>query len=174
MVIGLSPGDLEATRIWARIHELGDLIATAQALGFIPLAQIREAWEQSMDDFYSQRYEDASQGVTTGLDQGFELVVNETWSFVEAGFADPRNSPVPMVILHRIDLANNTLMKGREMEGRMYLLRAIKDWCEVGEIPTWYLLSMIAWIASVSLPRVFKESIVNQIPAEKSSRAGRG
>jgi len=154
MIIGLRPDDVEATRIWARIHELGDLISTVQALEFIPLAQIREMWEQSMDDFYHQRYEDASEGVTTALDQGFRLVINETWPFVEAGFADPRNSPVPMVILHRIELANSTLMKGREMEGRMYLLRAIKDWCEVGEIPSWSLFPVIACIASVSLSRI--------------------
>ena len=32
MVLGLSQKDLDATRVWARIHELGDLIKTYQAL----------------------------------------------------------------------------------------------------------------------------------------------
>jgi hypothetical protein len=41
------------------------------------------------------------------------------------------------------------------MEGRMYLLRAMKDWCEVGEIPSWSLFSLIVCIASISLSRIF-------------------
>ena len=155
MVLGLSMDDVEATRIWAGVHELGDLVAIAQGLGFIQVGQVRDVWEKSVDDFFGQRYGDAGVGVFSGLVQGFELVFNEVWPFVEAGFADPRNSPVPMTILHRINLANNTLVGGEVMEGRMYLLRAMKDWCEVGEIPSWFLFSLIVCIASISLSRIF-------------------
>ena len=56
-----------------------------------------------------------------------------------------------MVILHKIDWANGTLEKGKEMEGRMYLLKAIKDWSEVRETPLSYLVPMIACIVGISL-----------------------
>lgn len=146
VVLGLDQKDLEATQVWARIHELRDLIVTCDALGFPELPFIREAWELSLDDFGRQRYESADARAIAALDQGYESVLEEVWPFVEAGFADPRNSQVPMAIIHRIDLSSRTMQKGREVEGRMYLLKAIKDWSEVGEC----LMSLVPIAACIA------------------------
>jgi hypothetical protein len=153
MVLGLGSGDLDATRIWARIHELEDLIATCDDLGLFQLPQTREAWELSLEDFRDGRYESAKESAINALEQGYELVMKGVWPFVEAGFADPRNSPVPMAILHRVNWANRLLEEGEEMEGRMYLLRAIKDWSEIAERPSMTLASICASFATVSVFR---------------------
>lgn len=164
IVLGLGSEDLDATRIWARIHELEDLITTCDDLGYFQLPQIREAWEFTLEAFGEGEYENANESAINALEQGYELVMKEMWPFVEAGFADPRNSSVPMVILHRVKWASKLLEEGEEMEGRMYLLRAIKDWSEVAECPSMPLASICVCIAIVSVFRRSRPTSTYHIP----------
>ena len=135
LIWGLDEQDLVATEIWAMVRELEDLLTFYDALGLTELASIHEALNVSLQDFEARKFDDARSKLNTGTEEAYGLVMEEVWPFVEAGFADPRNSTIPMVLLNKIYTAKRKFADGEVMEGRMYLLKALKDWGEIKEPP---------------------------------------
>ncbi len=130
---GMNLTDLNATWAWSAIHELGVLVDTFQSLDMGDIGEISRCRENAIEDFEAGRYLKSGQDARDALDDGYDLVMNEVRPFVEEGFANPRNSSVPLVILNKIYSADRIMERGEEMKGRSTLLMALKDWSEIGE-----------------------------------------
>lgn len=152
-IYGISTEDISAIRAWGPIHELQDLLGLYGALGF-SLPDAEEGYAGAMDAFDEARYEDARRIASDAVNDSYTKVLENLWPYVEQGFENPRNSTIPMIILNKIYSADRKLKEGKEIHGRMYLLKALKDWSEIPEIPAPALLIFLYMLsAAVTLRR---------------------
>jgi hypothetical protein len=131
---GLDPDDLIGIKAWSAIRELEDLLSFYDKLGMEELDSEWVALNSSREHYAAGDYREAHDSALATLDEAYSSVMNQAWPLVEAGFADPRNSPVPMVIVNRIYNSKRHFDEGDQEHGRIYLMNAIKEWSEVDEV----------------------------------------
>ena len=127
----LGPGDLDAIRAWSAIRELDDLLGLHERLGLPGLPEILVELNTSIRQYESGDYLHSRESALSALDLAYPLIMQQVWPTVEAGFADPRNSPVPMFILNRVYTSKRQFDEGDEEHGRIYLMNALSEWSEV-------------------------------------------
>lgn len=93
--------------------------------------------------FPSGNYSGSGALAEEALVEAYRRALDLLGPYVEAGFANPRNSSVPMTILNKINNAARGIDAGRMMEGRRHLLSALGDWREIPELRALEALTLL-------------------------------
>lgn len=145
LVFGLSEEDFLATKAWSSIHEFRDILDIVEGMDICNLSEAREDFELSIKDFENGTFEEAGRKAGSAVEEAYDSILELTWPYVESGFADPRNTSVPLAILNKIRMAKEYMDGGNENKGHIYLLSALKEWSEIPDInfATLYLFVML-------------------------------
>ncbi len=152
----LSEEELRAMESWGPIHELSDLLEYYGQLGLGQLNSARIAYERAIEEFGEGRYKNAGQLAGNATKNGYQVVLDQVWPYVEQGFENPRNSSVPMIILNKIYSADRSFKEGNEIQGRFHLLKALKDWSEIPEFGGYGLATSILALLAILLRAPFR------------------
>jgi len=133
LVWGLTAEDLRAIRAWGSLRELEELLSVHSALELPELLAFHAALSDSLESFRDGRYDRVISELEPVLEEAYSTVLDQVWPLVEAGFSNPRNSGVPMLVLNRIYTARRQFDEGDQSQGRISLLEGLKEWKEISE-----------------------------------------
>ncbi len=133
-IYGLDPGDPTGLEAWSKIQELRYLLDLWEPMALGPMPGVREALQDATLEFESGRVEAVNISASRTLSEAYDLALEALWPYVERGFRNPRNSSVPMTILNKINNAARAIEDRRVIEGRNYLLHALREWQRIPEL----------------------------------------
>ncbi len=140
--VGFDPSALQAT---SKIQQLGELLELWEPLGLGSLAEAENGLEQAVQDLQAGNIDAANTAVAMSLDGAYEKILGVLEPYVEQGFANPRESPVPMVILNKINNAAKNLEAGLMLEGTKFMFQALEAWGEIPELTATTLCSILTF-----------------------------
>jgi hypothetical protein len=145
----LDPDDLIATEALALIRELEELLHLfgVTELGTPPSAT--EALDLAYQDFETGSYGAVRSTLLEVRDQVYASGLDGIWPQVEAGFASPRDSEVPLSILRTFSLARSAFDRGEPRQGELQLIQGLNDLSLKVNEP-----GLPALLALVSLPAI--------------------
>ncbi len=146
----LTEAELAALDAWSSIRELEELLAYYQETGLPGIDWTEAALDLSRRDFDDGRYAEVKSRLLNRMEDAFEEVMAQIWPLAEAGLGSPRNSTLPIPLLNRIYSAKKEFDWGNELEGRAYVMSALRQWVEIPEMSI--ALSRPWWLSITLLP----------------------
>jgi hypothetical protein len=136
ILAGLSAGDLPRIEAWAIIEETRYLLTSYDILGLSPLQGSAEALTDAISDFEEGRYNKSVSTLSdikeTMLTHGLDAI----WPMVEEGFANPRDSDIPLDILRLFGYAESLFSRGDSRRGELYFIRGLEEIKAIPEMTT--------------------------------------
>jgi len=135
-IYGLSEDDLLPTEVRNTIRQLQILMKYYNMLGMPPLTGVQRTLNLSLQDYQAGRYSEAKGLLDQVGEEAYQKVLEAVWPQVEAGFASPRNSSIPLTSLSRMWTASRMFSQGDASSGQLYLLAGLREWAlAVDEFP---------------------------------------
>jgi len=126
IITGLSEEDLVRTEARALIRELEYLLNTYESLGFAKPPGTKGTLSQALTDYDDGRYGDARSLILATRNETYGYGLEAVSPLVEEGFADPRNSRIPLDILRKFDMAQGQFTRGDFRKGELNLIEGLK------------------------------------------------
>jgi hypothetical protein len=97
----------------------------------------------AIEHFEAGRYPESELRAASAAIFGYAGSLEVVWPIVQEGLANPRESLLPVPILNRVYNAKRMFEEGEEAKGRIYLLNALREWCEISEAHMVVLVTLL-------------------------------
>jgi hypothetical protein len=138
-LVGLSEEDLVALRAVALRSELGLLLELFDRNGIGEPSFARSLLGLAEGEIGEGRYGDAVAHLMERRNQTYDFALDAVRPLVERGFANPRESEVPLSILRTFYLAQGEFDRGEVRQGEMSLILGLRQLASAPEGP-WVLV----------------------------------
>jgi hypothetical protein len=126
MLVGLFPGDLPRIEACALIEEAKYFISAYDVLGLGPLPGSTEALSRALADYEAGKHAESISTLVPIRETMISHGLNAVEPMIEEGFANPRNSEIPLDILRFFDLARNQISRGDWRRGELNFIKGLE------------------------------------------------
>jgi hypothetical protein len=127
MLAGLSPGDLPRIEARALIEEARYFLTTYDVLGLDPLPGSAEALSGAITNYEAGKHAESVSVLVAIRESILSHGLSEIWPMVEEGFANPRDSEIPLDILRLFSLAESQFSRGELRRGELNLIKGFEE-----------------------------------------------
>ena len=143
MLAGLDEEDLSRTEAWALIEEIRFFLTIYGDIGLEQPPGGVGALAEALDDHGAGRYGEVISSLLEVRETVMSHGMDAVWPMVEEGFADPRNSEIPLDILRLFSLAESQFSRDDDRRGELNFIKGLQELESVAEPASAALLSLL-------------------------------
>jgi hypothetical protein len=145
IISGLDQEDLPPTMAWALLSESREILGLYESIDLSPPPGARQALSSAEVDYQAGKYGEAIAGMLGVRNRTYSYGLEVLWPAIEEGFANPRESTIPMNVLRDFSKSRNFFINDDPRQGEITFIQALRGISlSVGEAPFIDILSIVS------------------------------